>query len=430
MSPLERERTIHITNYDDFKKLGYDVNPETAWASHYLPILRRIEEAKQFGINGSTLLPKLSELALTDPTASDIGKSLYMRLTNREPQDYAAKWFINKMTTFTYLQTAASIAYTHIAASKNIFVKTGFKNAISGLYRTLSDIVTKEDQEVLRRTGVTIENIFSDYMQAGMDSRASRLYSKLNGITPLMNFQRKWTALAGEQWLGDIEKRILANPEDKIANQELKELFIDPKKVVAENGINQFDKEVAMKRISDTTVGRTRPTELPHFWSSPYGKQVTMYHKLAFVNTKFLKDEFKKYPISTAYRTIAATIPTSWILWRVRTAISGQDSGEGIDQLINRIALQQTLGTIYETWHGLTASKERAFGTALGAPATVPVSMLYIHTKYLQDWANGDATDAEFQNMMRNGLPGQTLRMIPYGLGQRILDEIFPPQTK
>jgi len=153
----------------------------------------------------------------------------------------------------------------------------GFKEFISGRGKALGT-----------RSGATIESVLNEMVrEAGGDSRALGIYLKATGFTGTERMNRTVAASAGANYAGRMAKRLLKNPQDIRANRALSELGIDPGSVTG-GTLTAAQLLMAAKKMADITQFRARPSDLPYYGSSPWGKVFFQFKTYIYNQTRFV----------------------------------------------------------------------------------------------------------------------------------------------
>lgn len=438
---LEKARTLHVKGYQNYKSLGFETDPLKLWESYFFNSHKRIESILQFGEKGHKEFDRLNTLlASTHPNDAYIADALFKRTTNRLVLDTILQKMISKIVNFhvvTYMGLAGPM---QLASIGNVLIKMGWRRTALGTYSSLKTLFSKEGDVLSERTGAIFQNVTNDLREMYGTGWVSDTYLKMVGVTKLDEVTRRLAVHSGKYWLDDILRGLKKDPKHPYWNKAAKELFLDTKEL-ARSGYKMAPEaiDLALQRISNATIGRTRGTEMSLWLGSPGMNLITLFKKFMVFQTKFMKDNaFKevlgpsKASLAKRTSTLSAFLlgqyPLGYLLGETRSAITGRERPEGLSQIVDNLAFVQAFGMYLDLAMAASKGTGRTLSWIAG-PALTNISQsataLY---NSLENLSQGYTTLDDHKALVKK-LSELTLKPVPY-VGPRIhvelMDNLYP----
>ncbi len=435
---LEKERTIHIKGYANLKKFGFGVDKKwdrvarrhaSPWDNYFLGSTRRIEEVVQFGKKGELLSPNVTKLGVEGfENEADIAERLYFRLTNRNEIDNLLLQTTRHAINPTVIAMMGLSQIMQLGSIPNIFIKFGFQKGMVGSYKGFKSLFRNNDRRFAEQTGAIFQNTLNDLREVHKTNKFTDAYLKAIGMTKTDELTRLMAVHAGKFHLIDVAKRLKTKPSPKLKAQlakdltfsekQIDELFVSPKRIDFENPTVRL----AIKRLSDGTVGRVRATELPLWLSSPYASVVTLFKNYLIWHTKFMKDNVWKKPSNWA-PALLYSLPMGEAVGNIRSVMSGRERPEGIDRILDDLMFVQAFGIVGDLFMAARYGEKRLMSFLAGAPLSHLVQWGHAVFESFEDLMDGRKKRDDHKKLMKKASQ-QVIRAIPY-VGPRIHTELM-----
>lgn len=437
---LEQARTLHIRGKDNYKKLGFETELAPVLSSYFNNAYRRIEAIKQFGDEGHKGFDLLkAQLAHQQPNDASIAEALFRHVTKRNELDTLTQKLLSKTINFHVITFMGMAGPLQLSQLGNIALRMGWRNAALGTYRGMKGLLRKGGDEFVERTGALSQTVAHDIKEMYSQGWMTDQYLKITGVTPLDNLTRRFAVHAGDFWLDDIVRGLQAGKNTKYWTKAADELFIDIPTLAKQNWkFAQDERDVLLKRLSDTTAGRTRPTEMPNWASSDVGKLVLLFKKFMIFQTRFMKDyAFKPLvardtPLGKRASILSAFVlgqyPLGSLLGEVRSIQTGKERPEGLKKVIDNLAFVQAFG-IWADIASAAGRGEAGIGKWAAGPIVNNTSQwLSAFWKSLDNVSQGYTTEQDHKQLVKK-MAQQTIRPVPW-IGPRmyteLLDQMYP----
>ena len=132
--------------------------------------------------------------------------------------------------------------------------------------------------------------------QAGGDSRFTDAYLRATGLTTVMRFNRALAANTGAKWAKKNFAMLQAGGRGAaIAKTRLENMGIDPDEALKAGQLGDRDFLRAAKSMSDFTMFRNRPQDLPDvFTGTPVGRVLTQFKHWGYQESTMVADQIKR----------------------------------------------------------------------------------------------------------------------------------------
>jgi len=430
----EKARTLHIRGYDQLKKHGFDVD-FTEFENYLMGTYRRAEELKQFGEKGTKVAYHLiREIGKTDRARANIAAGLFKRITHRDVKDVNTAFVVSKLTNFTASTMLGMSQIAQYMSTPNVFLKAGFKAGVSSVYTGLKHIVSKAPQEYAEQVGVLMGNTFNDFRNLYKTGAYSQNYMKLSGLNWADNHTRIMAANGGKIYINDVIKKFLKNPTSKDLSKRLEELYFDPKEVLRNKGLRPEQHDLAVKRFTDLVIGRTRPVDLPLAWSNHLAKFITLFKNFAFTQSRFMKnalwDQMARGNVKPLLTALTLQLGTTELVQDLKSKMTGKERPKGLQRIVDNLIMVQTFGLYGDI---VMSTFKRGGKGVVNYMEGANISMLKRYGDFMSSSVkavlDGRLSPKEQRKMLKS-ISYFTLRAIPYGIGQRLYNEMFPEEQK
>ncbi len=219
---------------------------------------------------------------------------------------------------------------------------------------------TQAGKRLAQQSGANIESVLNEMVrEAGGDTRALGTFLKATGFVATERMNRTLSANAGAHYAGRMARRLAKNPSDIRANRALRELGIEPAGVTG-GKLTPGQVLQAAKKFSDITQFRARPSDLPFFASSPWGKVFFQFKTFIYNQTKFVGRntiDLVKAPGQREWRRAARNLillgsvfpAVGELIAAARSALTGRErDDEGTLRFFNDLASVGAAGLLLE----------------------------------------------------------------------------------
>jgi len=291
---------------------------------------RRVEQAKLFGPKDELIYRKLAEagaeIVLThdkDSRAQIYQKTeaLADRIMGKQRYDSTADKVSRFWTGFQALTKMTTSVFSQFAQMGMGIVRGDTLSWAKALKEVATN--NKEASHFAKEVGSTISNVQHQFFNEAFSVQSGSAQAKLlkyNGFRWADTLSRKIAAITGKFYAdkvamninSDLNKmmkkkdpveiaRMIANGEMtgslKANIDRLKRLEVDPMEMIADKltGLKDFKLDekqsmIAARKFEVDTNFRANFADLPEFAASPMGKIVTQFKTVAYLQTKFIRD--------------------------------------------------------------------------------------------------------------------------------------------
>ena len=182
---------------------------------------------------------------------------------------------------------------------------------------------------------------------------------------------------------------------------------------------------LAVKRLSDSTVGRVRPLEMSSVLGHPYMKLVTLFKNYLLWHSKFVKDQIFKKP-SRWLPAMAYQYPLGLGIAEIRAKWKGVKRPSGLMWHVDNFVMVQAFGIIMDFWLASSKGGARALGFIAGPIASNMSEWASTSVKTVNALAQGK--EKPFKQFNKKFLQ-QWVRPIPYAgppLYTELIDALYP----
>lgn len=281
----------------------------------------------------------------------------------------------------------------------------------------LKGVVTRSGNRFALRSGATLESVLQETTR---ETGALSKFLKATGFTATEKANRVIAANAGRSYGNRLFQKVLKNPDNKRAVQELKSFGLNVEEAVKRGKLTDDEVLMIAKKFTDLTQFRSRPQDLPFFASSNSGKVFFQFKNFIYGQTRLLYRETvgelknKNFGRATRNTLILGTVfPLAGeAVADIRSLITGRKrESKGLERYFENIAQTGAMGILLDT---VQAGKFGKGTEALAGPTLSDAGELI-------NIAGG-------ANKGRN-LTKFVTRRIPL-VGQVTSSRIFPSQTK
>mgnify|MGYP000947132855 CR=1 FL=1 len=337
---LERAREVELS-----PEL-YDRNSLRVIPEYINSALHRIEEVRQFGLEGERALEMLSNMQQQGHDAK-LARTIFERFTRIEPRDnvylrgaqglrnVTAGMLIQAQSTVLQLGQAMMPAY-----------EAGVFNAIKGFAKSFTELGATEAKRAGQVFNIAAEEYMKEAYGSGSYGFGSKFVDgvfKMTGFTRMDHFLRKYAALTGKEYIPSLVKKLVNNPASKTARVELQNLGYDTGKILRNKGISVEELNVGAKRFADMTQGAPDVTRLPEFWTRPEGKLFGQFKNFSYLigkqNVSMIKRALQTGNVARLGEMAVGLPMTGYVISELRKAMVGESQyeitgNEEVDQVI------------------------------------------------------------------------------------------------
>lgn len=419
---LERAR-----EFTDVPEEFYDRNALRVIPEYIKTALYRIQEAKSFGANGELAMEKINQIA-EDGHDHNLARRVIERFTHIEPRDTLALQAVQGLRNVTagmYIQWQSTIK--HLPQ----YLAPAYEATIFGAAKNFVKAFTAMGKDEAARAGQVFETAAQQYLgevyggAPGPTRKLANAVFKINGMTKLIEFLKRYSALTGKDHLANnLVPRLLKNNASKSARLDLMNLGFDPAKIIKNGGLSEEELNVGAKRFTDNVTGAVDTTRLPHFWTSPTGKFFAQFKNLSYAmgrqNLSLIKRALQTGDVGRISKLMVGSGMAGYAVKKFLQSVGGQSedtpditSMDGANELIQDLSE----GTLWGPVIDLTLN-------TLKGP------------KYVESWFTPPAirSGTEIVNAMGSLVKGdptpitkQVLRRVPV-VGRTIEDLVGPQE--
>lgn len=342
---LERAR-----EFDDMPPEFYDRNALRVIPEYIRTALYRIEEARNFGPNGEKVLEKLDQIA-QEGHDHQLARRIIERFTHIEPRDtlaLQATQGLRNLTAGSFIQWQSTIK--HLPQYLSPAYEATIASTVKGFVKAWTQLGTEE----AARAGQVFTNAAEEYLgevyggaPGGTRGFANKAF-KLNGMTKLIEFLKKYSALVGKDHVqNNLIPRLLKG--SKSAAVDLENLGFDSRVIIRKGGMSGEEINVAAKRFADNVTGTVDTTKLPHFWTSSTGRFFAQFKNLSYAmgrqNISLVRRAIQSGDIGRLSKLFVGTAMSGYAVKKFLETVGGQNSEqpditgmEGADDLIGDLS--------------------------------------------------------------------------------------------
>jgi hypothetical protein len=280
--------------------------------------------------------------------------------------------------------------------------------------------LTPEGRALAHRSGATAGVVLRDIENVG---GASGRYYKAIGMTGTEMFMRSWAANAGARYADTMAKRLVADPADTFARNQLKKLRISADEVLAQGGLT--DKQLlrgGFKMSDRTQFGYTALDVPPWFNDTVLGRLVSQFKPYGVQQSRMLIQEVAdearagNYGRATRALVLIATLypATGEVLNDIAALATGKKRDKDFGSLERYLENITQAGVTNALVDGYQSTKYRSGAKALIGPA--PAMGVDASAALLNMISTGKMTEADARRLWR---------MIP-GVGPLTAYRVFP----
>lgn len=276
-----------------------------------------IERWGQDGLGMEQALERISK------ESGDDAANLARKIIASEVKGKASSVFSEADDLFRLLRNFNTFTKMEWASIPNAFQKVNgtLRTDLSSTAKALMTYKSKESLKFAIRSGALLESIAREAEQK-LGSEGSLVGSmlKYTGFTGTEQANRVFSTTAGKIYITRMGVQLIKDPSNKQALYALREVGINPDKVLTRGYINQKELLAAAQKISNETQFRADPISLPYFWSTPEGKLAMQFKNFAYNQAIFLYDSLKRAKEMEGAYGIAKTA----LKWAVIFGASGE----------------------------------------------------------------------------------------------------------
>ena len=357
----------------EFDNPFFDPNPVRAFSQYINNVERRLADVQVLG----TKLEKIDRLAGVIRTIKEKDEARALIKVSREATESIEKPLVKMMIlgrNFSTLRLNPLSTLTNLGQNINSLLASDAPTFLRGIARSL----TKTGRGFSLESGAVAPRVLRYIKRvAGGEQALAGHYLKSIGFTGAEVVNRSVAANVGFQWVQKMAKVLLKNPNNKFAQLELRALELSPGKIIGNKGLSYNDLLRAGKVFSDRTQFRSRPIDLPsYFTSSEMGKFLTQFKTFAFQQGRFLAQQTvsqaKSGNIKRALRNIlvlSTVFPlTGEAIADLRALVQGRErESKGLERYFENLAYVGGFGLAGDTINALRYGEKQIYGY-LGGP--------------------------------------------------------------
>jgi hypothetical protein len=346
---LEYSRTA------DLPTEAYESDPVKSLTQYLTDSYRRINEVENFGRQGEKLDEFYNAIEGEGKDAAKARQIMEQVLGSAKGSFRTLTDPLMRYESGTKLATAF---ISNSGQATNTITTKGLGNTL----RALGRIITDKDEAVEK--AIKSGNLTDDFLRESLNEKYNSWVSKLPWMKvfgKVENFNRILEANASEFALNSMVKRVIKNPDSKLARRLLEKQYgVNPDKVIADGGLFGDEFLQAMNSGVRTSQFRTRPQDLPQALSHPDLKVFGQFKSFAFKQTQFVMDQVVKEAAAGNVTPLIRYIVAGAVLGegvagaknavknvgRSLTGQETQDRPEGAQRIIDNIASTGGAGVI------------------------------------------------------------------------------------
>jgi hypothetical protein len=346
---LERAREFNLP--PEF----YDRNSLQVIPEYISSALHRIEEARQFGVEGEKALELISGIR-DEGHDADLARRIFERFTRIEPRDTVIlKGYqgLRNLAAGMLIQFQSSIL--QVGQVLTPAYEAGFVKAVKGFAKAFTSLGEAE----AKRAGQIFTTAATDYIKEsygggyGFAGKFTESMLNITGFSRMDHFLRKYSALVGKDYIGSLVTKLLKNNSSKEALVELQHLGFDTEKIIRNKGISSLEHNVGAKNFADMTQGAPDVTRLPYYWTSPEGKLFAQFKNFSYVigkeNASMIKRALQTGNVTRLGETSIGMPLSGYAIKKLRDSIIGESNSEitgqeDVDALIQVLANATAFG--------------------------------------------------------------------------------------
>lgn len=337
---LERAREF------DLSPELYDRNALRVIPEYINSALHRIEEVRQFGLEGEKALQMLSTMQEQGHDAK-LARTIFERFTRIEPRDnvylrgaqglrnITAGMLIQVQSTALQLGQAMMPAY-----------EAGVFNAIKGFSKAFTSLGQIEAKKAGQVFNIAAEEYMKEAYGSGSYGFGSKFVDgvfKMTGFTRMDHFLRKYSSLTAKEYIPSLVKKLVNNPGSRTAKVELENLGYGTAQILRNKGITVEQLNVGAKRFADMTQGAPDVSRLPEFWTTPHGKLFGQFKNFSYIigkqNVSMIKRALQTGNVARLGEMAVGLPMTGYVISELRKAMVGESQyeitgNEEVDQVI------------------------------------------------------------------------------------------------
>ena len=303
---------------------GKNVLEALAVYSHQVTL--RVGRIKAFGVNNERLEPVIKRLVRDGQDEQFIRNAVNV-LMGTKPQSFkAGKGFNKAVGVSRAIEAIDLLGYAGPAQLAQItftLAKTGPGSVLKGIKNVLFDQKTKEMVDSSAAVADTMSRYILEQFGAvtGVQKKATETALKLYGVLGIDRFGRTLAAAAGGEYAMTLAKRLAKSgitntAESKLVQRQLRELDLSPTVMLrnmkaGKTAFTDGNLRVAMKRISDLTQFRSRPGDLPLWFSSDHAKLITQFKSFLFQSGSAINQLMVKEAKQGNFKPLAIALSVS-----------------------------------------------------------------------------------------------------------------------
>ena len=240
-----------------------------------------LEQSRQFGQANEKIAPLLKQIAQEKGAlGAQFAEGFVRNITGGNIRQFAldgAVDFINDINVATKLSLA-------VIPNLGQSVLTAIKVGVIPVARQLRNLPKQESRDFALRSGSTVAVITRKLMQEIGSRKFGDSVLTATGFTFVeKEINRTLTPLVGRNIIGELYGKLLKNPDDKLVLRTLKELRIEPSKLLKLGPQERFQKQAALRLTKVTQFGEG-------VRQMPLAVTATYWGKLLY--------QFKQFPIN------------------------------------------------------------------------------------------------------------------------------------
>lgn len=358
---------------------GYSRNVLDVMSNYLSGSFRRLELARQLGANNEVAGRLISQIP--DEGARTLADAALQVMTGKTSRGAISEWaksitspLLNDVTRrLMALSTISNIdqgVYGSVIRMNLNSVRKGLRDSFKGMSRQDA----KESGVILRK----FVDLFDDNI-----NDLTNFFNK-NQFAASEEKNRIITKLSSDHYTKKIlEPLIKKDPQNPYLIRELKNLGMDPEKIIKQGNLTRDQIDKIGVRITALTQGRFEPASMPILASTPLGKILFQLKSFDILWTRMIRDYVIPEARAGNYRPMLKLFLSGQISGEIKAdiwaTISGRDrpevisrNGINFNNLLNRMAenfaFSSTLGVFSDLAVALTLGDSRPIERGSGAP--------------------------------------------------------------
>ncbi|MBA2706111.1 MAG: hypothetical protein H0U60_19935, partial [Blastocatellia bacterium] len=311
---LEHARTVDLP--------GYEADPLKAGAKYVESAAKRLTELSNYG-QKDQIAKNLIERVRQEGGDSRYAQEVFDLMTGQKRYENKA---VDMVTKFNYITKLDLGFITNATQPVNTATKYGVLPTLEGIIKAYA--TPKKAGRVARLSGAIDDPITMGKAEGLSMGRIMETVLKPFSFVEKKN--RVIASIAGQRVAAKNAAKLLSSPTNKAAMRRLRDLGIEPEKLVAQGGLREDDILGAGYEASRTTQFKVDAIDIPPGWKTNIGRFLGQFKSFSFKQSEFVRDAvlteaFKHGNFTPMLRLVALGVPVSFLAQSVRNKLTGRE---------------------------------------------------------------------------------------------------------